>query len=138
MVTGIVLRTILLSVCLGCLTGLNPAFADNHGSVRIYKLNSKDQLLKQRWVKDGDQPGCHDVRRRRSAHRFAQVGYSWCAVFTGDKCKSGTEVAAMWRGGKYRTADIDISLPQIRLLPGSRWYLDESKNIQIGSWFCEY
>jgi hypothetical protein len=115
-----------------------PCPADHHGSVRIYKLNSKNQLVKNRWVKREHKPGCHDLRGRKKAHRFAQTGFDWCTIYRGDKCEPGTELGAMWRGKKYRTADIDVSQPQIQLLPGSDWYLDQSRNIEMGSWACEY
>jgi len=115
-----------------------PLVADQHGSVRMYKLNSKDQMVNRRWVKKSEQPGCHDLRGRKKAHRFAQVGFSWCTVYSEGDCLAGSEIKAMWHGEKYRTADIDISAPQIKLLPGSNWYLDESENILVGSWFCEY
>ena len=114
------------------------AVADHHGNVRIYKLNSKDQFIKQKWLKDKERPGCHDLRRTRKANRFAQTGFAWCTVYSGDACEAGTELPAMWGGKKYRTADIDISQPQIKLLKGSEWYLNPDKNIRIGSWRCEY
>ncbi|MBX2869421.1 MAG: hypothetical protein KTR18_12135 [Acidiferrobacterales bacterium] len=114
------------------------AFADHHGNVRIYKLNSKDQFVKQRWLKDRERPGCHDLRRSRKAIRFAQTGFAWCTVYSGDDCQAGSELPALWGGKNYRTADIDISQPQVKLLQGSEWYLHPDKNIRIGSWRCEY
>lgn len=112
--------------------------ADSHGSVRFYKLNSKDQFVRLRRIRNADEPGCHDFRGTRDANRFAQVGFAWCTVYSGDKCEAGTEIPAMWRGGRYRTADIDVSQPQVKLLPGSQWYLHESENTGIGSWECRY
>lgn len=123
-----------ISLVFSAITG-----ADHHGNVRIYKLNSKDQFVKQKWLKDREKPGCHDLRRTRKANRFAQTGFAWCTVYSGDACEAGTELPAMWGGKKYRTADIDISQPQIKLIKGSEWYLNsEKKNIRIGSWRCEY
>jgi hypothetical protein len=133
-----VIRLALFLAIGALLTKTIPAIADNHGSVRMYKLNSKDQLIKRRWVKKSDLPGCHDLRGKKKAHRFAQVGFSWCTVYAAGDCLAGSEIAAMWRGNSYRTADIDISQPQLKLLPGANWYLHESENIQIGSWTCEY
>ena len=104
----------------------------------MYKLNSKNQLVKSRWVKRGDEPGCHDLRGTRESHRFAQTGYEWCTVYSGDNCEPGTELSAMWQGKNYRTADIDVKQPQVKLLPGSDWYFDRSNNVKIGSWACEY
>lgn len=114
------------------------AFADHHGSVRVYKLNSKDQFVRQRWIRNDEEAGCHDLRRSRKAHRFAQVGFAWCTVYSGGDCEAGTEIPAMWRGDNYRTADIDVDQPQVRLLPGSQWFLHQSENVKIGSWACHY
>ena len=114
------------------------AIADNHGSVRIYKLNKKKQLVKQRWVKKDERPGCHDLRGNKKAYRFAQVNFAWCTVYKGDDCAAGTELRALWRGREYRAVDIDISMPQIKLLPGADWYLSADQNIKMGSWYCEY
>ena len=122
----------------GSLIFLQTAFASDHGSVRMYKLNSKDQLVKNRWVKKSERPGCHNVRGGKKVHRFAQVGFAWCTVYVGGDCRVGSEIPAKWRGKSYRTADIDVSQPQIQILPGSNWYLDEKKNIQVGSWYCQY
>ncbi len=114
------------------------AFADLDGSIRLYKLNSKGQFVRQRWVSGDEEPGCHDFRGTREVNRFAQVGFAWCTVYGGDECAPGTEIAAMWRGGDYRSADIDVAKPQVRLLPGSQWYFHESKNVEMGSWECRY
>ncbi len=115
-----------------------PVLADNHGSVRVYKLNSKGQLIKKGWVKHSEEPGCHDLRRQHQVHRFAQVGFSWCTLYAGDKCEPGTELSALWKGSNYRKIDVDLSLPQTRLLPGSKWYLDPSQKSGVGSWACQY
>jgi hypothetical protein len=138
MVEGFCVKLVLCLTTASSLLFISPVLADNHGSVRVYKLNSKGQLVKKGWVKHDDEPGCHDLRRQHKVHRFAQVGFSWCTLYAGDKCKPGTELSAMWKGGKYRKADIDISLPQTRLLPGSKWYLDPLQETEVGSWACEY
>ena len=114
------------------------AAADHHGNVRFYKLNSKDQYVKQRWLKDREKPGCRDLKRSRKVNRFAQTGFAWCTVYSGDACAAGSELPVMWGGKHYRTADIDITQPQNKLLPGSEWYLHPDENIKIGSWYCEY
>jgi hypothetical protein len=122
----------------GLLAGPTQSMATDHGSVRIYKLNSKGQPVRQRWIRNEEDPGCHDFRGQRDAHRFAQVGFAWCTVYSGDKCAPGSEIPALWRGERYRRADIDISQPQVRLLPGSQWYLHPSGNVEMGSWECRY
>ncbi len=115
-----------------------PSLGEHHGSVRVYKLNSKGQFVRQRWIKDDEVEGCHDLRRTRKVNRFAQVGFAWCTVYSGDDCEAGSEIPAMWRGDRYRSADIDVSQPQIRILPGAEWYLHADANVKMGSWACSY
>ena len=114
------------------------ALANGSASIRLYRLNSKGQLINQRWVGDTDEDGCHDLRGSRKVHRFAQVGYAYCELFREHGCSKESQVTAMWHGRKYRKADIDVTQPQQRLLPGSLWYLDPDKNIEIASWSCRY
>ena len=128
---GIIVTALSLAV-------VDLAAADDHGSVRIYRLNSKDQLVKQRWVKDDNQAGCHSLSRKRKAHRFAQVGFAWCSVYLEKGCKPGTEAPAKWAGGRYRNADINVDGSQTKLLRGSKWYFHPTENILIASWACEY
>jgi hypothetical protein len=114
------------------------ALAGETASIRLYRLNKKGQLINQRWVGDTDEDGCHDLRGFRKVHRFAQVGYAYCELFQEHGCSKESQVTAMWHGRKYRKADIDITQPQERLLPGSLWYLDPEKNVEISSWSCQY
>ena len=108
------------------------------GLFRIHRLNSKKQLIRQRFTRNSERPGCHDLRRNRNAYRVAQIGFAWCTVYAGDQCEPGTELPAIWRGAKYRLADIEEGEPQIKILPGSNWYLAENENVLINSWRCEY
>lgn len=119
-------------------TRLHSPAAASGGSVRAYKLNSKNQLIRQSWTKNSDEAGCHDLWRARQVHRFAQVGFAWCTIYAGDDCAAGSELAATWVGGKYRQAEIAEGEPQIKILPGSNWYLSDSENVEVGSWYCEY
>jgi hypothetical protein len=107
-------------------------------SIRLYKLNNKGQLVNQRWVGDMDREGCHNLRGIRKVHRFAQVGYAWCELYRERGCDESSRVTAMWRGKHYRKADIDVSEPQPRLYPGSRWYLHPERNVEIASWYCRF
>lgn len=134
-------RHLVFAVALGIggIIGLsNPVIGDDHGKVRIYKLNNKGQLIQQRWVKNTHEEGCKSSYKRREAHRFAQVGFAYCQIFSENNCLHGSEVPAMWGGRRYRMADIDINEPQIKILKGTRWILAEEKNKTIRSWFCSY
>ena len=118
MVARNLLSVLLVVAFLGSVGFSTFVNADQHGSVRMYKLNSKNQLNKQRWVKKSHQEGCHSLSRKKKAHRFAQVGFAWCTVYSKKQCKAGSELQARWEGGKYRNADIDADAPQTQLLKG--------------------
>ena len=112
--------------------------ADNHGKVRMYKINKKGQLLKQRWLKDDEVPGCHDTIQARNVHRFAQVGFEYCHIYSKEGCESGSELFVTWRGKRYKNADFDIEQPQSRIARGTEWYLHETENLKVRSWACYY
>ena len=114
------------------------ALADDHGSIRLYKLNKKGQPVKQNWVGKQGKEGCHNLRLKREVFRVAQVGYEYCVVYGEKDCTSGSEVQAMWDGKRYRVADIDVKKPQTQLLRGSKWVLNPEENVIIRSWRCEY
>jgi len=119
-------------------TQVSGAGSSRSGLFRVHRLNSKKQMIRQRFTRNSDRPGCHDPRGNRKAYRIAQTGFAWCSVYTSDRCEAGTEIPAVWRGGKYRRAKIEEGEPQTRILPGSNWYLSEDENVLIGSWRCEY
>ena len=112
--------------------------ADDHGSIRLYKLNKKGQPVKQNWVGKQGLAGCQNLRLKREVFRVAQIGYEYCVVYSKKDCESGSEVQAMWDGKRYRVADIDIKQPQTKLLRGSKWVLNPDQNVIIRSWQCEY
>lgn len=115
-----------------------PGFTDEHGKLRMYKLNSKGQPVRQKWLKDTEEEGCHTSFRSREVYRFAQLGFEFCTLYSQDDCAAGSEVPATWGGRKYVKADFDIEQPQNRLLEGTEWYLHPEENIEISSWYCEY
>ena len=113
-------------------------YADDHGKVRIYKLNKKDQLVRLRRIKMEAGSVCNNQKKNQKAHRFALIGFKSCTVYDNKNCRSGDEVSALWGGGKYRSADIDISQPQTLLLEGTEWYFSSQENVTIRSWSCSY
>ena len=115
-----------------------PASADNHATMRMYKLNNKGQLNRVRWLKDVDEEGCRGSSRAREVSKFAQIGFSYCTLYSEADCQAGSEVTAMWDGDEYRRAEIDESQPQVRLLRGTEWVLNPQENVEIKSWYCEY
>ncbi len=137
------LRRIVAAMGFGLICGLiygtaGSVLADDHGKVRIYKLNKKQQLLRQRRMEKSGVAGCHGLSRPGQVHRFAQSGYAYCALFAENNCRQGTEITAKWHGKKYRSANVDLTRPQVRLLPGSQWILAPYRNTAIQSWFCRY
>jgi len=135
--SGILLASTILILLSGTAGKAN---ADDHGSIRLYKLNKKGQVIGQRWSRKLDVDGCYNLSKPRKAHRFAQIGYRYCRVFTQKECPAGSELAAMWTGKKYRVEglEIDTDQPQRRLFRGSKWVFDEKKNIFIMSIYCTY
>jgi hypothetical protein len=114
------------------------AFSHDHGKVRIYKLNNKGQLLRQDWLDDVDEAGCHNTFKSRKAHRFSQIGYEYCTVYAEEDCKNGSELPATWKGKKLKRANFEMDEPQIQLIQGSDWFLHNDKNLIIRSWSCAY
>ena len=115
-----------------------PVSADNHASMRMYKLNNKGQLNRVRWLKGVGEAGCRGSGKAREVNKFAQVGFLYCTLYAESNCQEGSELTAMWDGDDYKRADIDISQPQVRLLRGTEWVLDPKENVELKSWYCEY
>ncbi len=104
---------------------------------RFYELHKNDGQKRIR-AKNNDQPGCHNFGGwgRKELHRMAQVGFSWCSVYSEPDCPGDKMLEARWTGESYRVADIDISQPQTRFLRGSKWQF-AGKNVDAASWYCE-
>lgn len=132
------LVSFILSLALLGLAVPSITIAHDHGKVRMYKLNKKDQPIRQKWLSNTDKAGCHGTRKTRAVFRFAQVGYDYCILYAKENCAEGFEVPGKWGGKKYKNAEFDIDEPQIRLLRGTEWYLNNSQNTSIKSWFCAY
>ncbi|MEM7195571.1 MAG: hypothetical protein AAF402_11510 [Pseudomonadota bacterium] len=114
------------------------AITDDHGKIRLYKLNSKGQEVRQKFVGNQGESGCFDFRIRRDAVRFAQLGYEYCELFSKKSCESNSQIEAMWTGSKYRVVDIDITKPQLKIYRGAKWQLSAEGNIKVASWRCQY
>jgi hypothetical protein len=114
------------------------AISHDHGKIRIYKLNKKGQLARQKWLKDVDQAGCHNTFKSRQVHRFSQIGYKYCTIYSEENCNGGSELSATWQGKKLKKANFEMDVPQTQLIPGSDWFLHIDGNLTIKSWFCAY
>ena len=119
-------------------TLIKPVYADSHGEIRLYKLNKKGQLVKQRWLGDAENQVCQNTKKSRKVHRISQIGFDYCQFYSAENCNSDSVLAAMWAGKRYKSKDIDIKKPQEKLYKGSEWYLHFEQNVEIKSWICSY
>jgi hypothetical protein len=133
-----VIVTLTLIVFVAGLSISQPVFSHDHGKIRMYKLNKKGQPIRQKWLKDTDEEGCHSSFKARKVFRFAQVGFRYCVLYSGKNCVVGSEVSATWGGKKYKNAKFDIDEPQTKLVKGTEWFLSQDENMEINSWYCEY
>ena len=105
-------------------------------SVRFYELTKKDKEKRIFKVGSMQGAGCHSFLRKQYIHRFSQVGFQACTLYSKRKCKEGSIVTATWAGKSYKRANIDVTQPQEELLQGSEWVLAE-RNKLVRSWKCE-
>ena len=128
---------VTLTILVGTAFSYN-ALGHDHGKLRMYKLNKKDQPIRQKWLSKTNEAGCHNTLKSRAVYRFAQLGFDYCALYAKEDCASGSEVSATWGGKKYKNADVDIKEPQINLQKGTEWFLKPDENVTIRSWSCVY
>lgn len=96
-----------------------------------FRLYYANKLLQQRevtFVRNTDEPGCHNLFTKRRIYRVAQVGFATCAIYTERDCEAGTEVEVNWK---------NKSEPTTVITPGARWYLPGERGTKIKSWMCE-
>ena len=102
--------------------------------IRFYKVNKKSQQDEIRLIRNRDEPGCHNLRRKREVYRAAQVGFTYCSVFEEKDCPDGKGIVMEWRG-KVKKNSIR-SQPSERLMPGDLWFFPEDQTRKLGSWLC--
>ncbi len=112
------------------------SMASDHGKVRMYKMSKKGQLFKQRWLSNVSGEGCHGTLKKRNVHRFAQVGFDYCQVFSKPNCEPESALSVIWKGKQYRQAELETV--QLKILRGTQWYLHPYKNVDVRSWSCFY
>ncbi len=104
--------------------------------VKFFKLNKKGQLVRYHLLMNTDEPGCHNLSRKHKVHRFGQIGYLDCQLFSERNCTASSQLKATWSGDEYRNGNFDISQPQLDLIPGTMWLLAADKNEIVRSWSC--
>lgn len=104
------------------------------GSIRFYKVNSKGQQSEIGFLRNRDEPGCHNVLGSREIFRVAQVGFTYCTVYAEEDCPDEQGLVMNWKG-KVR-ANSARSQPTERLMPGDMWYFGENDTREMNSWKC--
>lgn len=133
----------LLACCLavGLLGGgLSAVSASEHGSLRLFRLNLQHQLVKSADV--GGAAGCRNFLWPPRVYRVAQLGYAYCELYTERNCPADSIVRMLWLGSHYRPQNLDPNVPQLRILPGTRWQVyredDLKKDLRVASRRCVY
>lgn len=104
------------------------------GSIRFYKVNSKGQQSEIGFLRNRDEPGCHNVLGSREIFRVAQVGFTYCTVYAEEDCPDGQGLIMNWKG-KVRDNSARAQ-PTERLMPGDLWYFGENDTREMNSWKC--
>ncbi len=128
------LKYLLLPLC--AISLILPMSANAGSSIRMYKINKKDQQRRIMFGNAVKEPGCHNLIIDRKVYRVAQVGFAWCSVYSEDDCAPDSLLPAKWTGDTYHKYDIDGSKLQPKFYPGSHWKL-VSPNTPVKSWYCE-
>jgi len=119
----------------GCAQTPTEPVASAH--IRFYSTNSTDQLSELSLVPNRDEPGCHAMPLDLEVHRVAQVGFAACQVYAEEGCPDEAALMMRWSGKRSRS-DPNKNEPTIRITPGSLWLFEGKREIEVGSWRCEF
>lgn len=117
-------RTFILS----CLVAASVAETSPAADFRLYYANKLLQQRQVAMVRNTDEPGCHNLIKKRRIYRVAQIGFETCTVYAEKNCEAGTEIEVSWKNKKA---------PSVSITPGARWYLPGERGTKMGSWNCE-
>jgi hypothetical protein len=107
----------------------------NAAEIRFYKVNSKGQQSEVGFLRNRDKPGCHNTLGGRDVFRVAQIGFTYCEVYSEKDCEADSALIMNWKGPvKPNSARAQ---PTERLMPGDMWYFDENEPLEINSWKCQ-
>ena len=120
-------RKLFACACLGIfgLTSLNLVGA---ADFRMYTANKLMQQREVTFVRNTDEPGCHNLITKRRIYRVAQIGFETCSVYSGKDCEKGTEIPVSWKNKKD---------PVTSFTRGARWFLPGERGSKMRSWKCE-
>ena len=116
------------------LAGLSASSA-NAAEIRFYKINSKGQQSEVGFIRNKDEPGCHNLLGSREVFRVAQIGFTYCSVFSGKDC-AGEDVLTLYWQGPVKSNSVRAQ-PGERLMPGDRWYFENNQTQDVRSWSCQ-
>jgi len=101
--------------------------------IYFYKVNSKGQQSTLSFVRNADEPGCHNLFTTSDLHRVAQSGFEYCEVFEEKDCQ-GEPLAAQWMAKRIKSEEKKV--PTTKLTKGTRWVFNPEGNIDARSWRC--
>lgn len=107
----------------------------NAAEIRFYKVNSKGQQSAVGFLRNRDEPGCHNTLGGRDVFRVAQIGFTYCQVYSEKNCEEGSALIMNWKGPVRSNSA--RAQPTERLMPGDMWYFDENESLEINSWMCQ-
>lgn len=127
-------RTALAAVALFIASGIAADVADA-AEIRFYKVNSKGQQREIGFIRNADEPGCHNMFGSREVFRVAQVGFTFCSVYPEADCPADSAHVMNWKG-KVKKNSVRAQ-PTDRLMPGDMWYFGDNETREVKSWHCE-
>ncbi len=122
-----VYKRLFAVVCLGTL-GLTSLNLVGAADFRMYTANKLMQQREVTFVLNTDEPGCHNLIKKRRIYRVAQIGFESCTVYSEKNCEEGTEIPVSWKNKKD---------PITSFTRGARWFLPGERGSKMRSWKCE-
>ena len=122
-----VYRKLFASACLGIL-GLTSLGLAGAADFRMYTANKLMQQREVTFVRNTDEPGCHNLFKKRKIYRVAQIGFETCSVYSEKDCEEGSEIPVSWKNKKD---------PVTSFTRGARWFLPGERGSKMRSWRCE-
>ena len=129
--TGLLGTVLFLSGC----GQKGPLYAPSRqAEIRFYSMNEQQQQRELVLVPGAGQAGCHNLPLTRAVYRVAQVGFTFCEVYSEKDCQPGSEHNLRWSA---TTQDPDKTGPTTRITPGAKWLFATPSAAKVGSWSCQ-
>lgn len=107
--------------------------AISSADIYFYKVNKRGQQSTLSFVRNADEPGCHNLFTTSDLHRVAQSGFEYCEIFEEKDCQ-GEPLAAQWMAKRIKSEEKKV--PATKLTKGTRWVFNPEGNIDARSWRC--